>query len=65
MPSPLDSVDADALFEDVILQLAKVKENAGRDQCSSGKESIALLESIVMKLNHIRERRVKDSDIIK
>jgi hypothetical protein len=63
--NPLESVDVDALLEEAILQLAKVKENAGRDVCCSGKENISLLESIVLKLNHIKERRVRDSDIIK
>jgi hypothetical protein len=61
--SPLESVDLEELLEQAIGELAKAKENAA-NSCERNTENVSLLESVVLKLSHIKERRLKDSGII-
>lgn len=61
--NPIDSIDLDELLDEAIVQLAKARDNAeNTHKCST--ENVSLLESVVLKLNHIRDRRSKDSGII-
>src|SRR5687768_5991021 len=61
--SPLESVNLDELLEQAIGELAKAKENV-KHSCERNTENVSLHESVVLKLSHIKERRLKDSGII-
>lgn len=56
MPSNIDSVDLNALLDDAISQLAKARECAENShKCHT--DNVSLLESVILKLKHIKERR--------
>jgi hypothetical protein len=61
--NPIDSVDIDDLLNEAIENLAQARMKEEEDQKRSD-EKIHLLESVVIKLEHIKRRR-EDSGILK
>lgn len=61
--SPIDSIDLEELLDQAITELVKAREHTEDCQQRSG-DNIKLLESVVLKLNHIKDKRLKDSGII-
>jgi hypothetical protein len=62
-PNPIDSIDLDELLQEAMAQLAVAKQNSEQNEKRCA-ENVAILESVVRRLSHIKDRRLRDSDII-